>query len=100
GYDHGVANFRVGLQSLYFYAGTFIGTRMPHIDRELRYRMKYFVPANAQLVLLCERRECDGAPLALRQAGYRLASRSERLLSAGREHVWVHVLSVKIGAHP
>ena len=98
GYDHGVANFRVGLQSLYFYAGTFIGTRMPLINQELRYRMKYFVPANAHLVLLCEEQACAGAPLALKRAGYRFASRSERLLSAGREHVWVQILSVKIGA--
>jgi hypothetical protein len=97
GYEHGVANFRVGLQSLYFYAGTFIGTRMPQVDRELRYRMKHFVPANAHLVLLCEEKACSGAPLALRRAGYRFASRSERLLRVGREHVWVHILSVKIG---
>jgi hypothetical protein len=100
GYDHGVPNFRVGLQSLYFYAGTYIGTKMPQVDRELRYRMKYFVPANAHLVLLCEERECSGGPIALHRAGYRLASRSERLLSSGHTHVWVHVLSVKIGAHP
>ena len=98
GYDHGVANFRVGLQSLYFYALSFIGTNMPHVDRNFRARMKYFVPANGSLVLLCEDSACSGAPLALKRAGYRFASRSQRLLTAGREHVWVHVLAVKIGA--
>jgi hypothetical protein len=99
GYDHGVPNFRVGLQSLYFYAITFIGTRMPHVDRELRSRMKYRVPANAHLVLLCTDRACAGAPGSLSRAGYRLVLRGERLLTAGRSHVWVQILSVKTGAH-
>jgi hypothetical protein len=94
GYNAGVPNLRVGLQSLYFYAATFLGTSMPRIDRELRRRIKWAEP-DGRIVLLCDRERCSDAPAALTAAGYRVEPWREQLLVAGRSHVWVRILSLK-----
>jgi hypothetical protein len=91
GYDHGVANLRVGMQSLYFYANTYLGTSMPRIDAQLRSRMKA-VPAGGRIVLLCADRGCANAPAALERAGYRVSPWRQHVLVAGRERLWVRIL--------
>jgi hypothetical protein len=79
----------VAIQSLYYYAYTYLGIRMPTIDAEFRRRQSLLKPA--VVVLLCTTRSCDGAPAVLRRAPPRLQLRSERRLVSGTLAVWVAV---------
>jgi hypothetical protein len=80
------------LQSLYFFSYTYLGTSMPTIDDDFRFREQLYKPRT--IVLLCIKPSCRGGPAALRRHGYRLAEAARRRLSSGPVGVWVRVFRV------
>jgi hypothetical protein len=88
-YDARSAPYLVGIQSLYFYGYTFIGTKLPTIDSDFRFRMSVRRPT--QLVLLCGEPDCEHAAKALVTHGIGARSHSLRLLRSGSLRIWVRV---------
>ena len=57
------------------------------MTEEVRERIERLEPPT--IVLLCEHRECNGGPAALRHAGYRVETDDVALISRGPIRVWV-----------
>ena len=83
----------IGIQSLYYYAYTYLGTRMPQIDADFRGRERMWNPR--LIVLLCVKPSCRGGPEALRSHGYRLREAARKRLSSGSVAIWARVFSVE-----
>ncbi len=81
------------IQSLYYYAFTFLDTRMPAVDGTFQYRMSVFKPE--RIVLLCAQPGCKGAATALGRAGYKPRLQSPALLESDGVHVWVMIYRVE-----
>jgi hypothetical protein len=80
------------LQSLYFYAYTYVGLEMPRIDEAFRMRVRELRPQ--RMVLLCTEPTCGNAAAALRSAGYDVNLTAKTRLHAGRTSVWVQVYAL------
>jgi hypothetical protein len=89
-YDLSSAPYLEGIQSLYYFSYSYVGTAMPKTDADFRLRMKLYAPR--ELVLLCTIRDCPGAEGALKLAGFSFSPVASRLLTSGAESVWVRVL--------
>ena len=82
------------IQSLYYYAFTYLDTRMPAVNGTFRYRMAVWRPE--RIVLLCAEPRCKGAEPALRRAGYNPRLRSQALLESDGVRVWVKIYEVDL----
>jgi hypothetical protein len=90
-------NVRSGIgsiQSLYYYAFTYLDTGMPAITNTLRSRMSAWRPR--RIVLLCTEPGCEGAATALGRAGYKPRLQSLKRLESDGVRVWVMIY--KVGA--
>jgi hypothetical protein len=76
-----------GLQSLYYYSYTFIGTTMPEMTADFMFRMHLYRPT--RLVLMCSRPRCNGALARLARSAYRGHVVSRGLLRAGALRMWL-----------
>jgi hypothetical protein len=87
-YDQSVGGGKlVGIQSLYYYGWTAIGFDLPKWDDGIEQR--YTGLGQPPLVLLCETRECAGAPQVLRQHLPALRPHSVRRFVAGSQTLWI-----------
>jgi hypothetical protein len=80
------------IQSLYYYAFTFLDYGMPSVNETFRFRMAAWQPS--EIVLLCLNPDCRGAGTALGRAGYNPWLRSHTLLKSDGVHVWVMIYKV------
>jgi hypothetical protein len=78
------------MQSMYFYAFTAIGYRLPHVSADVRQRLDLWKPRS--IVMLCETRDCGGATAALRRAGYPYREDKAKRISRGRIRLWTVLL--------
>jgi hypothetical protein len=78
------------IQSMYYYAYTAIGWKLPNVDRYALEQLNFRRPQT--LVMLCETRNCAGGITALRRAGYPYAEDSVRRISRGRIRFWAVLL--------
>ena len=85
----------VSIQSMYYYAYTYLGIDLPRVTKDLRDRFEQFEPE--RIVLLCARRDCGGAPAALQKAGYDVQRGHTTLIARGPIRVWVMSLRVTGG---
>lgn len=83
----GGASVANGLASLYLYGYWTVAKNMPAVGPTFRRRLQQLAPET--LVLLCERRDCAGAALALRRAGYRITPRALEEIADGSIDVYV-----------
>jgi hypothetical protein len=98
-YDANAQRYGYGsLQSLYYYAYTYVGLTMPKIDADFRERLANF--KTDRIVLLCDQRACGGAGEALRRAGLHPQREAESLLRAGSLWAWVAIYRVRSPAQP
>ena len=81
------------MQSLYYYAFTYMDVAMPSITDTFRSRMTVWRPD--RIVLLCTQPGCGGAATAMGRAGYKPRLRSQALLESDRVHVWVMIYKVE-----
>lgn len=86
-FDESTDPAMTGLQSLYFYAFTYLNTQMPNIDSYFRSAMESREPRN--VVLLCIEPTCEGGPNAMRRAGYEFHPVAESKLSSRSKSIWV-----------
>jgi hypothetical protein len=84
------------IQSLYYYAFTYLDTRMPATDETFRFRMTMWRPK--RIVLLCAEPRCKGAEQALERAGYKPSLQSDALLVSEGVRVWVKIYRVEVTA--
>jgi hypothetical protein len=89
GYKYPALN---GIQSTYLWGITWIGRRMPLVDRSVRSLLEARKPPN--LVLLCGTPACAGGPAALEQAGYRLRLRAQTVIASHGERYWVKAFRI------
>ena len=82
------------IQSLYYYAFTYLDTLMPSVNDTFRYRMAVWRPE--RIVLLCADTRCKGAEPALRRAGYSPRLQSQSLLESDGVRVWVKIYTVDV----
>jgi hypothetical protein len=80
------------IQSLYYYAFTYLDIAMPAINDTFRLRMTAWHPQ--RIVLLCADVRCKGAESALRRAGYKPRLRSQAVLTSDGVRVWVKIYRV------
>ena len=80
------------IQSLYYYAFTFIDTGMPAVNETFRSRMAAWRPE--RIVLLCAEPRCKGAATALGRAGYKPWLQSQAVLASDGVRVWVKIYKV------
>ncbi len=95
-YDASEDTALTSLQSLYYWGFTWMGLRMPEIDKLFRSRMLHARPKH--LILLCDDPTCRHAPEVLRRAGYRIRLEAARRLHSGARSVWVQAYAVRIPA--
>jgi hypothetical protein len=84
------------IQSLYYYAFTYVDVAMPSINDTFRSRMTAWQPT--EIVLLCAEPRCKGAATALGRAGYKPWLRSHTLLASDGVRVWVQIYRVEVPA--
>jgi hypothetical protein len=84
------------IQSLYYYAFTYLDVAMPAINDTFRFRMKVWQPQ--EIVLLCAEPRCKGAAATLRRAGYKPRLRSQAYFVEDGVRVWVKIYKVDSGA--
>ena len=82
------------IQSLYYYAYTYLDIGMPAISDTFRFRMTVWQPD--EIVLLCAQARCKGAEPALRRAGYNPRLRSQIILESEGVRVWVKIYKVEL----
>ncbi len=82
----------VAIQSLYYYAFTYLDIAMPSINDTFRSRMAAWQPR--RIVLLCDRPGCKGAATALGRSGYKPWLQSHAVLQSGGVRVWVNIYKV------
>jgi hypothetical protein len=80
------------IQSLYYYAFTYLDVAMPAINDTFRSRMTAWQPE--EIVLLCAEPGCKGAAPALRRAGYKPRLRSQAYFAEDGVRVWVKIYRV------
>ena len=83
------------IQSLYYYAITFLDTGMPAINDTFRFRMEVYRPE--RIVLLCAEPRCTGAATALGRAGYKPWLQSQAFLESEGVRVYVKIYKVDSG---
>jgi hypothetical protein len=91
-YDAASAPTFNGVASLYYWGWILQGTDMPRITPEFRRLWRERDPD--QIVLLCSQPTCEGAPAALRRAGYAIKPRASRPFTSGPVRLWVRIFSV------
>jgi len=82
------------IQSLYYYAFTYLDVAMPAVTDTFRSRMTVWRPE--RVVLLCADPLCKGAATALGRAGYKPWLRSQALLESEGVRVWVRIYAVEV----
>jgi hypothetical protein len=82
------------IQSLYYYALTFLDTGMPDVGDTFRFRMAVYRPE--RIVLLCAEPRCTGAATALGRAGYKPWLQSQAVLASDGVRVWVKIYRVEV----
>jgi hypothetical protein len=82
------------IQSLYYYALTYVDGSMPAINENFRFRIAVFRPK--RIVLLCTDARCNGAGPALRRAGYEPRLQSLALLASDDVRVWVRIYKIHV----
>jgi hypothetical protein len=82
----------LSLQSLYYYAYTFVGIAMPTIDAQFRERFTSM--QTGELVLLCGEPTCKGAAEALERGGYQPRLRRATVLQSDDFRAWVRIYGV------
>jgi hypothetical protein len=82
----------VAIQSLYYYAFTYLDVAMPSINDTFRWRMAAWRPG--RIVLLCAEPRCTGAATALGRAGYKPWLVSQTRLESDGVRVWVKIFRV------
>jgi hypothetical protein len=80
------------IQSLYYYAFTYLDTAMPALNQTFRWRMDAWRPE--RIVLLCTDPGCEGAATGLGRAGYKPRLQSLRRLESDGVRVWVMIYKV------
>jgi hypothetical protein len=80
------------IQSLYYYAFTYLDVAMPAINDTFRLRMTVWRPE--EIVLLCAEPGCKGAAPTLRRAGYKPRLRSQAYFAMDGVRVWVKIYRV------
>lgn len=83
----------IGLQSLYFFAYSYLNLKMPEIDEDFRQRTEIIAPKN--VVLLCTEPTCRQGPHAMRRAGYRIRRIAAERLDAGSKSIWVQAYALE-----
>jgi hypothetical protein len=81
------------LQSLYYSGYTYIGTKLPIVNDDFRFRMQVIEPK--KLVLLCSEPACAGGGPALERAGFPSRELARHRLGTERAHVWVVIRSIR-----
>ena len=76
----------IAIQSIYYWAFTYLDLALPKVTPTLRQRLDWFKPPT--IVMLCKTRECGGGAAALRRAGYPYAEERAKLISRGRIRLW------------
>jgi hypothetical protein len=76
----------IAIQSMYYWAFTYLDLALPKVTPTLRQRLDWFKPPT--IVMLCKTRECGGGAVALRRAGYPYAEERAKLISRGRIRLW------------
>jgi hypothetical protein len=76
----------IAIQSMYYWAFTYLDLALPKVTPTLRQRLDWFKPPT--IVMLCKTRECGGGASALRRAGYPYAEERAKLISRGRIRLW------------
>jgi hypothetical protein len=82
------------IQSLYYYAFTYLDIAMPAINDTFRSRMAAWRPE--RIVLLCAEPSCNGAATALGREGYKPFLQSQAFLESDGVRVWVKIYSVDV----
>jgi hypothetical protein len=80
------------LQSLYYWAFTYVDTSMPAVNDTFRSRMAAWQPH--EIVLLCTEPGCEGGATALGRAGYKPHLESGAPLQSDGVRVWVMIYKV------
>jgi hypothetical protein len=80
----------IAIQSMYYWAFTYLDLALPKVTPTLRQRLDWFKPPT--IVMLCRTRECGGGAVALRRAGYPYAEDRAKLISRGPIRLWSVVL--------
>jgi hypothetical protein len=94
-YDGSNVSSGIGsIQSLYYYAFTFLDTGMPVVGDTFRFRMAVWRPK--RIVLLCAEPRCTGAATALGRAGYKPWLQSQAVLASDGVRVWVKIYRVEV----
>jgi hypothetical protein len=94
-YDASNVSSGIGsIQSLYYYAFTFLDTGMPVVGDTFRFRMTVWRPE--RIVLLCAEPRCTGAATALGRAGYKPWLQSQAVLASDGVRVWVKIYRVEV----
>ena len=88
-YDVSASPALTSLQSLYFYAYTYLGLEMPTIDEAFRERIRQLRPQ--RVVFLCMEPTCRNAAAAMWSAGYHVSPTAQTRLHAGSTSVWARV---------
>jgi hypothetical protein len=92
-YDASDATSGIGsIQSLYYYAFTYLDIAMPAVNDTFRFRMTVWRPD--RIVLLCAEPRCKGAEPALAGAGYNPSLQSDAMLVSEGVRVWVKIYKV------
>jgi hypothetical protein len=82
------------IQSLYYYAFTYLDYGMPSVNDTFRFRMTFWQPK--EIVLLCADPGCKGAGTALGRAGYNPRLRLHARLESDGVRVWVMIYKVEV----
>lgn len=91
-YDASAGPALTSLQSLYFYAYTYLGLEMPTIDEAFRKRFSELRPQ--RVVLLCTEPTCRNAGFAMENAGYHVSLSAQTRLHAGSTSVWTRIYAL------
>jgi hypothetical protein len=76
----------IAIQSMYYWAFTYLDLALPKVTPTLRQRLDWLKPPT--IVMLCKSRECGGGAAALRRAGYPYAEDRAKLISRGSIRLW------------
>ena len=83
----------IGLQSLYYYAFTYLNLKMPTIDDTFRSRTKLIRPKH--VILLCTEPTCRHGAESMRRAGYEIRREAAARLHSGSKSVWVEAYALE-----
>jgi hypothetical protein len=92
-YDESADPALTGIQSLYYYAYTFLSREMPKIDEAFRTFMESREPEH--VVLLCVEPTCSDGANVMRRAGYHPHEVASAKLSSGSKSIWVQAYAMR-----